>query len=84
MAKEKRARGRPKKNWMEGIEILSFKIIREHILDSRQLRALNKIQNLFKLSTKCVSSASAEHGTKFEADKPDKPLQETQSWSVTT
>jgi len=33
---------------------------------------LNKIQNLFKLSTKCVSSASAEHGTKFEADKPDK------------
>ena len=32
------------------------------------------MQNLFKLSTKCVSSASAEDGTKFEADKPDKAV----------
>lgn len=32
------------------------------------------MQNLFKLTTKCVSSVSAEHGTKFEADKPDKAV----------
>ena len=33
------------------------------------------MQNLFKLSTKCLSSASAEHGSKFEADKPDKAVE---------
>jgi hypothetical protein len=32
------------------------------------------MKNLFKLSTKYLSSASAEHGTKFEADKLDKAV----------
>ena len=32
------------------------------------------MQNLFQLSTQCMSSASAEHGTKLEADKPDKAV----------